>query len=466
LDRCTLLGLKGQNVKPAQPNRHNATRFCALFVPLTLSLMISGCSGGLPQIPKISELNPFAEEEKKLSGKRVSVMPASNGIGGAELAPATDPIQLASRVSNTDWSQPGGVSTNAPGHLTYGGALRRVWTRDIGAGSSSSGRLSASPVVYGGRIFAMDAESVVTALSAASGQRIWSAPLKPEHERAAEGYGGGLAVSEGRVFAATGFGLVVALDAGSGKKLWETNLKIPVRASPTAAKGQVFLVASDGRVFSLNAADGMELWVHRGLPQGRRIISNPSPAVAGDYVIAPFPSGDLVAINTEDGLPAWSDNLTSTRLSASLGVMSDVSRPVVDGDRVFAAGHSGRVAAIDLESGERRWSLSIPGVQPPAVSGNYVFLVDIQGQLIAVDDQSGKPLWTAKLPGATTWSGPVLASGKLWLTSHKGHVVGADAKTGRVVTQKSTGTPIYLAPVIAAGRMYILTDTAQLIAFN
>ena len=430
-----------------------------------VAAMLAGCSGSLPQLPKMSDLNPFKEDEKILPGKRVPVIPASSGVGGAELAAATAPITLAAAVSNTDWSQPGGTSSNAPGHLVFAGAGRKAWIVDIGTGSTRRGRLSSGPVVYGGRVYAMDSESVVTAVSASGGQRVWRAQLLPESETAGEGYGGGLAVLDGRLFVATGFGLIAAFDAGSGKKLWETNLKIPVRASPTAADGQVYVIGSDGRVFSLNAGDGSELWEYRGLPQGRSIISNPSPAVANGLVVVPFPSGDLVAIKADDGLPAWSDSLSSTRMSA-FGDLSDVSRPVVSGDRVYAAGHSGRVAAIDLKTGERRWSLNTAGVQPPAVSGNIVYMVDTQGQLVAIDDTQGRPLWTVKLPGATTWSGPVLASGKLWLTSHKGQLVAADAATGKVVAQSNIGAPVYLAPIIASGRMYVLTDEAQLIAFN
>jgi hypothetical protein len=44
--------------------------------------------------------------------------------------------------------------------------------------------------------------------------------------------------------------------------------------------------------------------------------------------------------------------------------------------------------------------------------------------------------------------------------------VGVEATTGRVATQKEIGSPVYIAPVVAQGRMYILTDAARLIALN
>jgi outer membrane protein assembly factor BamB len=85
---------------------------------------------------------------------------------------------------------------------------------------------------------------------------------------------------------------------------------------------------------------------------------------------------------------------------------------------------------------------------------------------MAITRRDGKIMWTTKLPGTHTWSGPVLAGGRLWLTSNKGHLIGVDATTGKVDASQDLGHPIYIAPVVAQGRMYVLTDKARLIAFN
>jgi outer membrane protein assembly factor BamB len=74
--------------------------------------------------------------------------------------------------------------------------------------------------------------------------------------------------------------------------------------------------------------------------------------------------------------------------------------------------------------------------------------------------------WTTKLPGANAWSGPTLAGGTLWLASAKGALIGVEASTGKVAVQKDLGNPVYVPPIVAQGRMYILTDNAKLMAFN
>ena len=433
-------------------------------VALAATLLTAGCSGDGPQIPRLSDLNPFAEKEVPLPGKRIPVS-LTEGRAGLDVAPADKPIVLPPPQANDSWAQPGGTPYNATGHVALGSALRQVWSADAGQGSSSYGKLTASPIVADGRIYTIDTKGRVTAFSP-SGASAWRASVTPPNEKDHKGYGGGLAADGGRVFAATGYGWVVALDAASGKKLWEKNLLSPVRSSPTAAGGRVFLVSADGMARALSAADGTELWTYQGLVEKAALLTNTSPAVAGDVVIFPYPSGDVVALRLADGQPAWTESLARTRLASSLGSMTDAARPVVDGGAVFAVGHSGRMVATTARDGQRLWSLSVPGIQAPAVAGDTVFVVDTSGQLMAITRRDGKVLWTTRLPGTSTWSGPVLAGNRLWLASNKGQLVGADAATGKVDAQLNIGAPTYIAPIVAGGRLYVLTDAGKLVAFQ
>ena len=61
----------------------------------------------------------------------------------------------------------------------------------------------------------------------------------------------------------------------------------------------------------------------------------------------------------------------------------------------------------------------------------------------------------------------MLAGNRLWLTSSKGQLVGVDAASGQGRQHAGPrAAPIFIAPVVAGGRMYVLTDNAKLIALN
>ena len=442
-----------------QAGSRNARSFGCAF--LACALLLAGCGDSMP---RLQDLNPFAEKEVPLPGKRVSVIQQENIT--ADEAAANRPVSLPQPQANDSWSQPGGLANNAPGHLALGSTLKSAWSANIGTGSSFYGKLTASPIVYEGKVIVLDAAGKVTAVNASGGSVAWQASTTPQNEKDQEGFGGGLAADAGRVYVATGFGYVVALEARSGKKLWEKNLGSPVRASPTATADRVFVASKEGHVHCLSGTDGTELWTFRGLPERASILVNASPAVDGDTVVVPYPTGDLVALRVSNGQPMWSETLARTRTASSLGAMSDAGRPVIQGGVVYAVGHAGRMVATQQKTGERLWSLSVASIQQPWVAGDNVFVVDTAGQLMAITRNDGKIRWSTKLPGGGAWSGPVLAGNRLWLTSAKGQLVGVDATGGKVASTQDLGTPVFIGPVVAGGRMYVLTDNARLLAFN
>lgn len=447
-------------------------------------LALGGCSDSLPSLPKMSELNPFKETVPPLPGKRIAVLPAQEKSVG-ELAEASGPITLPPPRLNEAWSQPGGEPNNSPGHLALSGNnLTQAWSADAGKGKTKVGRVTAPPIVYDGRVFTLDSDGAVSAFSISGGSAQWRVSLAPTTDKTGPGfaaitenilnltaddgggYGGGIAAEGGRVFAASGFGAVIALDPANGNRVWEKNLSVPIRSAPTAAMDRLFVLTVEGKLYCLSTIDGTELWVVRGLPQQASLGLNASPAVDGDVVVVPYSSGDLVALRVADGSGLWSESLSRQRTTSQLASMSDAARPVVDNGTVFAVGHGGRMVATVAKTGERLWSLTVPGTQPPYVAGDSVFVVDTSGQLMAVNRRDGRTQWTTKLPGSNTWAGPVLANGVLWLVSKEGQLAGVEAATGRVTGQMSVGGAVYIPPVVAQGKMFVLTDDAKLVAFN
>jgi len=438
-------------------------RLLAVATAIAATALLSACS--TPSLPSFGGL--FAEKEEILPGKRIAVLQNESPRETTDAFKASGPVVLPPAVVNSAWSQPGGAPNNAPGHLGLTGSVKSAWSVDAGSGSSKSGRLTAVPVVADGKVFTLDTEGTVSAFSLGSGNRLWRVSLKPEKERSRLGFGGGLALDGGRLFAATGYGTIVALDPSSGKVAWTKSYLIPFRNSPTAANGKVFAVNTESLLVCLNAADGSELWTARGLPETATMISNVSPAVAGDVVVVPYPSGEIAAFDINTGAARWTDGISrSTVAQASFAGIAEPARPVIDGNAVFAISRSGRMIATERSSGERLWSRDISGAQTPWVAGDSIFVVDLNGQLMALSRKDGKTRWSTSLPDSKTWAGPVLAGGRLWLASDKGTLVSVDAASGAIASKADLGTPVYISPVVVAGKLLVMTDKARLIAMN
>ncbi len=430
---------------------------------LAVALPLAGCTSVSGVADSVTSI--FEEEEKKLPGERISVVApdTTSAIGEIETA---QPVTISAERSNADWSQPGGIASNAPGHLAFSGRIAQRWRADAGEGSSSDGRIIAKPVIAGNRVFTLDTEGNVRAFSTGSGKMLWEASLVPENEEEEAGFGGGLALDGGKLFVATGFGTVVALNPSSGKIIWSKRFELPFRMSPTAVEGRIFVVNAESHLFCISAEDGRELWNARGLPEAAAVLSNASPAVSGGTVVVPYPSGEVLAFDVSNGQPKWAESLNRTRPGMAAKNVGDTARPAIADGVVYAVSGAGRLIATDISSGSRRWSVDISSTQTPWVSGEGVFVVNRTGKLVAVKRDSGDIAWVADLPKGRFWNGPVLAGGKLWLVSSKGLMVGVDAQSGKVETQRDLDTDIFIAPVVASGQMYVLTDSARLLALN
>jgi len=409
--------------------------------------------------------NPFAKKEDILPGERIAVI-TDPSLTNIDPAAAGKPVQLPPPQVNASWSQPGGAPANNLGHLVLNDQVRKVWSADAGTGSSSSGRLSAVPLVADGKVFTLDAGGTVSAFASASGGRLWTASVKPENEKAREGFGGGLALDGGHLYATTGYGTVVGIDPGNGAILWTKRIGKPIRSSPTASGGKIYFVSTDNSLYALSGSDGEQLWTARGLPQPATLLSNVSPAVSGGIVVAPYPAGDIAAYEAGSGKAAWTDSLTRSSETTAAGILGDPARPVIDHGVVFAVSHGGKMIASSESLGERIWSRNLASTQMPWVAGDTVYVVDLSGKLLALARADGNVRWVVNLPESSRWSGPVLAGGKLWLVSGQGLLVGADARTGQLVSNIDLGTAVFVSPVVAGGRMYILADDAELIALN
>jgi outer membrane protein assembly factor BamB len=432
----------------------------AVLVPFWLG----GCAGEGPSLPKISDLNPFKEKQTPLPGRRIPIVETTESIS-SNLADANAPISVPSQRANDSWAQPGGVPGNAPGNLALTGTLHQLWSASAGTGSSKTGRVTASPIVFDGRVYTLDAAANVAAFTL-QGSSVFTVSTKPENTVGLGGYGGGLAAENGRLYVANGYGVVAALDPQTGKQIWSKDLDVPVRAAPTAAGDRLYVITIDGKFYCLSGVDGSELWNARGLPQSASLMTSTSPAINDDVVVAPYPSGDIMAFKLGDGSTAWTENLSRTRQTSQIASMSDVARPAIDDGVVYAIGHAGRMVATRAKTGDRVWSLSIAGSEPPCVAGDTVYVVDTGGRLMALSRADGKTRWLTKLPASKNYAGPIMAANTLWLVSSKGQVVSVDPVTGKLGGTIEIGDTVFIPPIVAQGHMFVLTDSAKLVALN
>ena len=379
-------------------------------------------------------------------------------------------------VDMVDWSQPGGTADNSPPNSTGSGVLDRAWSTDLGEGSTDRVQIAAPPVIADGRLYFLDADHRVHAISAADGDRIWTQELRPNESRDRVARGGGVAAAGNRVFVTTGFGFMAALDGASGEQVWRTEAGAPFQSSPTVTGGRVYATTNDSELLAFDAGTGAVQWTYQAIAEPARILSAPSVAVDADSVVAPFASGELVSLLGANGRRLWTDSLSRSGRLTSLSAINDIAgRPVVDGGAVYAASHSGVLAAIDMRSGQRIWARSFASTQTPWVSGPVLYAVSVDGELVAFDRMTGNVYWMQQLrryrdeedrTGRVSWTGPIMVGSRLILASSQGDVIAVSPENGETVATARVGEAVFIPPVAANGQIYIVTDDARLVVFR
>jgi outer membrane protein assembly factor BamB len=449
--------------------------FKALILIIMLALAGCGAFKGIGKKPRTPTL-----------GERIPVLNfETRAVAEAELKDLAVVLPLAE--PKADWAQAGGSADKANGHLEFTGTLTPAWTASIGKGSTATRRLNAGPVVMDGRVFTMDTAGDVRAFDALTGKLDWQAQIKLMVEEGGKkprtkqkntnaAFGGGVGGGDGRLFATSGYGIIAAYDAKTGVELWQKALGIPLRGAPTIAGNHVYVLSQDNQLFALSADKGESLWTISGTVEVAGLLGAGSPAVALETVLVGFSSGELNALRAENGRTVWADALSRTGRSTAMAALSDIdASPVIDRGRVYAIGHGGRMVALELATGQRVWERNFAGLSMPWVAGEFIYIVTIEGEVLALTRTDGKVRWIEQLaafrkPKKKTdpirWSGPVLASEKLYLSGSNKQMVVLSPYTGKVLSTQKLSAPAYLPPIIAGNMLYQLTDDGKLTAYR
>lgn len=435
----------------------------SLLLLLPAALVLAACGSG----PVV-----LSEEEK---AARVTINPFQETLTpDPELAAAT--ITLPAAQPSTDWTQSGLTPAKLTGHVAAAPEFKRDWSVGIGEGSGEIKRVVAPPVVKDGRIYVIDANMKVSALDASNGRRLWQNQLKafdPHWDEFA--VGGGLAIAGDKLIVATGFAYVTALSLSDGKEVWRRRVESPLSSSPAVLGNRAFLTSSNNDFFALDTDNGEVIWNDQALSETARVLSSPSPAVTQDILAVGYSSGELIAYLPANGRRLWSDTLTSTGRYTPLSAINDIAgRPVIQDGIVYVASYSGVLAAIDARTGARIWSRLFGSRQGPVVVGDYIYIVGTGGLVACFNKIDGKLVWKRELPefkdgnreNRIVWTGPVPASGRLVVVSSEGDVVGLSPQNGETVSEIKVGQRIFIEPIAAAGKVFVLTDNAQLVAIK
>jgi outer membrane protein assembly factor BamB len=386
-------------------------------------------------------------------------------------------IALGGATSNASWAQSGGTPAYRINNPALRTAPQLVWSANIGQGDSRKLRISAVPVVSDGRVFTMDAASIVHATST-SGAPLWTRDLTPAADKQGQGTGGGMAVDGDTLYVSVGYGVLAALEASTGAVRWTQDLDATGSGTPTVYGDLVYLTAGDDTGWALRKSDGRIQWQAGGTPSLQNVLGAPAPALTDKYAVFGYGSGEVQAVFRQGGLPRWSSSVVGKRPGRALSSISDItSAPVISGDNVYAGNQSGRLSALKLGSGEPIWTAQEGAIGPVWPAGGSVFALTDLNELVRLDASDGSRIWGVQLPNFVkskpkrqsevyAHHGPIIAGGRVIVVSNDGQMRSYDPTDGSLVGSTAIPNGATTAPVVAGGTLYVVSRKGQLHAFR
>ena len=297
--------------------------------------------------------------------------------------------------------------------------------------------------------------------------------------------------------------MAACFDANTGKKLWQRDFNVYNTMVPFSRVGWASLAADpetgyvytqnvDGHIICLDRT-GKTVWEHRlgeeygrGSGYGGRTLI---PLVDEDRVVYGVVGsgwGDIgpprqryMAFDKRTGAVRW----ISTPAQGPFDDANNQASPtvgVMGGRRVVVGGGAdGWLYAIDARTGEAVWSfhLSAKGLNsPPIVVGDVVYAahseenVDspVLGRVVAIDGKgTGDITKTGEIWRADAltvgFAAPTVAAGRVYVLDNSANLHALEQKTGKPLWQHTLGTIGRAAPVFADGKLFVTEEVGKVL---
>lgn len=333
--------------------------------------------------------------------------------------------------------------------------LRIDWQASIGG----SGEYSFTPAVVGNSVYAGARDGSLARYD--DGRQVWRIS-------AGQIVSGGVGSDGKLVVLGTPKGDVLAFDAATGHLAWKTRVSSEVLAPPAVGDGLVVVRSGDSRIFGLELADGKRRWVYQRSTPALSLRSFAGVVISGHAILAGFPGGKLVAVNTANGAALWEGTVALPKGATELERVADItSLPVTLGREVCAVAYQGRVACFDMSNGNQLWSREVSSVVGLDLDAKNVYVSDEKGGLLAFDRSNGASLWKQDKLFMRGLSRPLALGGNVAVADYQGVVHLLSREDGSFVARiTSDGSAISTDPQRVKDGFVVQTGNGGIFALS
>ncbi len=372
-------------------------------------------------------------------------------------------IKLSSQKTITSIQQVDNGPTHLFEHSKLESSLSKLWeTNLINRGSISA------PVFSNNNIYILDGSANLYSFNL-DGDKNWMLSLSPSEEKKQKTHhSGGIAIDKNNLYVATGFGEFFSINL-VGTIKWKKRFDSPFRGAPIYNNDKIFIVNSSDLAIAINKK-GETIWTLEGATRPTLLRKGVSPALKNNKLVLPFSSGQLTVVRPNNGSEIWKTSFDQGNKGESYSVIGDFGgSPVIKSNAAFALSSSGQLLALNLKNGNKIWSLPVGSNSTPLINGGSIFIVSTKGKLVRIDEKNGKVIWSRNISKpniSEKFFGPTLAGNFLWIAGTDGYLRKFNPFNGKQILQYRLGSRALYRPFAVHNRLFIVTKSGKIIAFN
>ncbi len=348
-----------------------------------------------------------------------------------------------------------------------------LWSANVGKGDDDN-YLRFAVASDQGRLFTTDVNGNVLATNAVDGKRIWRTQLN-------KAITSGVGMGAGLVFVGDNTGALYALDEHTGNLRWQVTLENQALATPEAQNNVVLVKTVDDEVYALNAQNGKTLWTFANAAPQMILRFGSTPKIAGDKVVIGTADGKVFVLSLADGTILWQQQLATPQGTTEAQQMVDVDvNPVMEEGNIYIATYQGNIASLQLDTGVTNWQKNLSSYTGIALGKDNLFITDANSHIWMFSKADGSVTWQQDELAYRDITAPALSDQYVIVGDAEGYLHVLSRSTGQFALRipvgqtepknnqnpKNLQSSILSAPIVEGDKVYVLTRTGQLFAYQ
>jgi outer membrane protein assembly factor BamB len=213
----------------------------------------------------------------------------------------------------------------------------------------------------------------------------------------------------------------------------------------------IICITEKGKLYKYNF-NGEQKWMFDS-----NKFTHTSPALEGNTVVFGNDDGELIAVNSENGL---------LKYRKKIGV-SFFGSPSIENNIVFIGNDDGELLAIELTSGDIKWKTDLSNriIMNPALKKDAVIIGTLKGDIFKIDKKSGEIIWKSETDGVFNAS-PIVAENIIIQPDMEKSLHFIDIEDGSILRTMVYEGRVRLSPVYFKNTLFIGYDNGILAAYE